>query len=671
MFGACLGTGNAHAAWDQVGQTIMASEGAKGGVAVADLDGDGIDDFISLSSQTLFVGGCASNGVCAIKQSLVIDRFQFPRVMVRRATATPSVIVASYYGIVEYGGWPLRELRRIPIGNSYNSLIGDIDADGSDELLVNGVNLTAYDLDSMTVNWTIPSPDWNLTLAQLDGDPALELVLSGDQTRALDGATLLLEWSMPGVFSNHLTPGRFGPEQLPGFAGHRGAADVVAFLPPPHGIAWERPSVSGLNAMTVFDVDGDGADELLLAGFHTPELRVLDTRTGQTSASAVLRDEAFSVAVGEFDGQPPAEIVVGVDTWLQDVSLQVLGGTPLATRFELRHKWGNLSRIARGDIDADGQEEFVVASGTQDGAVRVIDRASRQVEWTSPQVVSSGDLFAQQYVDVLLAQLDADPALEIVLVAELGFLRGRVLVLDGVTHEVELQIDTGVLDAENPLDGELFDFDGDGRQDLLLASSAAPGSFVHAVSLQDGRSLWRSPAMGFPIEPIKRVFALQSDADAAKELVAIMPTGLRAFDATTGALDWSYDLPVSAASVLASSSGVPHFLIAYGTTLTRLDATTRTVVATYNLGAEINAIDVLPGQSRWVLLAMNARLHRFDLSTGLVDASTQALGSGVAEQGHVAVAANSYGWSVASGSDIGHFEHRLGDADAVFVSGFE
>ena len=96
--------------------------------------------------------------------------------------------------------------------------------------------------------------------------------------------------------------------------------------------------------------------------------------------------------------------------------------------------------------------------------------------------------------------------------------------------------------------------------------------------------------MGFPAEPIKRVFALQSDADAAKELVAVMPTGLRAFDASTGALDWSYDLPVSAAAVLTSASGTPHVLIAYGTTLTRLDAATRTVVATYNLGAEINAV---------------------------------------------------------------------------------
>jgi hypothetical protein len=670
--GVAFGIGEAQAAWEQVGQTIIASEGAENGVVAVDLDGDGRDDFVSLGSQALFVGGCETSGVCAIKQSLVIDAFVFPRLMVRRGVDRPTLVVASYYGVVEYAGWPLREIRRTPLGYALDSVIADVDADGSDELIVCGSALTAYDFDSMIAKWTIPTPGVNMAVAQLDADAPLELIFGGDHTTVLDGASLQLEWTASEIFSRLVTPGRWGPQQLPGFVGHRGASDLIAYLPPPHLVAWELPDVGSLNAMSAFDIDGDGNDELVLAGHVEPQLRFLDARTGQTSASAKTAGEVLSVAVGELDGQPPAEVIIGMETRFQPVSMAVLSGGQLSTRLTLEHGWGNLSRIARGDIDADGEEEFVIASGIQGGIVRVVDAATRQVEWTSPPPSTTADLFYLQYWDVLLAQLDEDAALEIVLVGDHGYRQGRVLVLDGATHEVELRVDASVLDTENPLDAELFDFDGDGRMDLLLASnSVAGGSILHAISLQDGRSLWQSPTMGVPLQPMKRVLTLQSDADAALELVAAMPTGLRAYDAVTGALDWSYDLPVTTAAVHITSSGSAEILIAHGTTLTRLDAATRTILATYDLDAEIDAIDALPGESQWVLLAMNARLHRFDLSAGAVDASTQPLGTGLAEQGHMAVAAGPYGWSVASGSDIGHFEHWLADTNAVFISGFE
>jgi hypothetical protein len=663
--------------WQLRQQTILSTAPVADGVTIADFDRDGRDDFVSLSPTAISVGGCASNGGdCGIKQTLVIDASTFPQLAQYVGSSDRSIFVTSYSGLVEYGGWPLRELRRIPGQEFFRAMIGDVDGDGDDEILRPAQDeLVAHDRLSLQVEWTWPIPNWGRAeLAQLDTDPALEILVPGlPEGLVIDGASGATEWSSEALSFVHLAS--HSSASSPGFYHFGSGGGLVAVSSQPYGVRWTRADLNGIEAIASAELTGDGVDEAIVGTyFGDRELQVVDGATGITRSRVALLDDAVGIGVGRLDGSSVRQIVVATAAWLRNTALRVIDAGATEARWSLAHENGNHSLVARGDVDADGDEEFVVASAIQSGKVRVVDARTNQSEWMSPPPDTTADLFHLQYLDVLLAQLDADAALEIVLVGSENWRSTRILVIDGASHEIELRIDREVTDEEDVFDAELFDLDGDGVPELILGSVGHPtggGYFVHAISLQDGRHLWRSPSFGseFPIRG--RVLVAQTDADPQAEFVFALPSGLHAVDSVTHQVDWQQAHANAAAALRTPASGPQEFLLANGATLVRINAQTRAVEGQSTLPFPIEAIQALPGEPDWVVLAMNDRLHRYDLVDATLDGSTGPLGGRPAEHGFVAPAIVPRGWSIVSGSDTGYFEHFLADRSNLFANGFE
>lgn len=168
------------------------------------------------------------------------------------------------------------------------------------------------------------------------------------------------------------------------------------------------------------DVDGDGLDDLVLdgvSGWGRSYLLVVGrTEDGSIQIKQTLRmaDESSPlnrVLAFSHEGQPR------IMTVAESGVCRVYAGWPLAqiNRFDVSP---NVGSAAVGDLDGDGIPELLVGSASMLGFYTVDGQLRDTLPFLQP-------------TDIALTQLDADPALEIVL--------NTGTVLDGATHATEWQ----------------------------------------------------------------------------------------------------------------------------------------------------------------------------------------------------------------------------------------
>lgn len=178
---------------------------------------------------------------------------------------------------------------------------------------------------------------------------------------------------------------------------------------------------AGAGRFAIADFDGDAKTDIVIPAQNaTALLEVVGrTRTGIGAKQIVILEDVSlaRVIAHAIDGQPH------LFTFSTDGTVREFAGWPLrqlrATRLENTMIWA----AAIGDVDADGNDEVVIASDGPGGSfLEALDLTSLNRRWALPNVSAP---------DILLTQLDADPALEIVV----GYTPG--LVIDGATRAID------------------------------------------------------------------------------------------------------------------------------------------------------------------------------------------------------------------------------------------
>ncbi len=250
------------------------------------------------------------------------------------------------------------------------------------------------------------------------------------------------------------------------------------------------------NAVALGDCDGDEAEEIVCASFASEsgyddglvyvfdaETHVLEWRSDPGFFESFAWTGLHVVAIGDVDGDPAPEILVGTDR-LYDGRVYVIDGAThvLEQTYEL-DEGAPVYSLAVGDVDKDGAMEVVAGAGREHtGApgvyVYVIDGATGVVEWHS---ISLGDYWST-IEHVAIGDVDGDTVPEIVA------LNDRLFVFDGVTHQ-QWQTAAGGYTAL-----DLFDLEGDGAPEIWVGTTS--GDLVAIDGLTQAEELSLNVAAG-------------------------------------------------------------------------------------------------------------------------------------------------------------------------------
>lgn len=404
---------------------------------------------------------------------------------------------------------------------------GDADGDGKSDLLaLDGNGLQAWSAAG-TLLWSVNGPTGSdLIAAELDGDPALEIAItSGD---VVDAATHAVQWHWPAGFGVRLDAGDIDGDGKSELIVAQDWYFVRAFDVDTQLQKWAIPFMD-IDAVALRDLDGNGSLELLVGEGQWGEVRVFDPATQAQIDHIPNPDHGVSgLEVADVDGDGAKEILwsAGYSSSGPD-HLRIADRVTHAIEYLSPDLVGPVVGVQRGDLDGDGQDELVACtyqsdSGYSAGRILVFDAATLHLRAISDPIIGNAAYAGAR--DIQLANVDADPQLEIVVGADWLF-TGAIEVYDFSSTN---QFSVIWTNATRPV-GTSFqsvaaaDIDGDGNIEIVggvdLVSSTALGAFVYVYDFNTQQEEWHSPHTGG--YPIRRIELADTDQDGVTEIVAL------------------------------------------------------------------------------------------------------------------------------------------------------
>jgi|GEM_PF-1070031 len=671
----------------------------RGQFAVTDLDGDGVPEvvfqgyvgFSPFPSEKSIIGILKRqpDGSFDIldNETIVEPTTLAARMLAWSHAGEPRIIAVGMEGVArEYTGLPLRERRTFAIAvSAFSAAIGDVDADGNDELVVvtqTGIYVYALANGQMLRSLATPGNE-AVALAQLDADPALEIILGGASPGlVLDGATLATDWQYASSFGYRLAVGRFGAGPADHWVAAQAPPGFTLYGSSPWSALWSKTMTTNIDAVGAATLDAGGRDSILIADESWGAIHVFDSITQQERFQIPNSGGGASAVTGvDFDHDGLDDIVFAADyVFGPGHGLAVADGQTGSLRWAFYPNETPYTSTALGDVDGDGRIEVVAAArhdGGGTGAISIFDAETGQRKWRTAQ----GQLPPTYPLAISTSRIELIPrpstgGMDIVLAGS-QYHSGKLLVVDGRTKEVRLDVSGylgGMLQSRKIRDMALVDYDRDGTVDFLLALGGNTGALA-VLSGVDGRTLWRSPAIGSGgTTSLISVFSIVgSSAGTDTQLVAVTTDSLRSFSASTGLLNWI--LPVSTHGAVYVPTGIDGPEIATFTSggyLQFFDAATLAPVRQFMLPSPLRAITVLDGDVRSMLAASGGVLRVVDGTTGLTRVLSESLTPFPETDGRLAVHAQGDGlWQIASGTQIALYRHRLEMREAIFGDGFD
>lgn len=280
-----------------------------GGVTIADVDVDGEPEVIALTTDSEVVAVDGAGTIEWRSEAFSLSNYPQPAVVDLDADGDVEVV---YDQAVVAGADGSTHFTLSGVATSYRApVLADIDADGTQEIVL-GERVFSH-TGALEVDTGCTYPSAFAAVADIDGDAVGELILVTGSFAILyesDG-TMIRAMNLPG--SNP------GP---PSVADYDGDGEVELAVPASSAISvwefsgsqlWSSPvdDYSGMAGCSGYDIDGDGAYELLYA--DQSMFRIYDGATGAVRYANNSHDSATLweyPVTADVDGDGSAEIVI-------------------------------------------------------------------------------------------------------------------------------------------------------------------------------------------------------------------------------------------------------------------------------------------------------------------------------------------------------------------------
>ncbi len=651
------------------------------GMAIADFDGDGLDDLVvpaQSGTSLLQVFGQGASGIVS-KQVVFLPDYALVGASVATIGGAPNLVTVSIHGVVRrFAGWPLVEVQTFDMQAEEIGAadVGDIDNDGVLELVYTlgyfNRTLEARTLLDGALRWSLPTDDGsNLLLRQFDADPALEIVVAGLPGRVIDGATQATDWSYKDGFGRLLASGEFKPGGGLEFVAADSWGPIVGFQSAPWSPLWDLEQFDPF-ALGSADFDGDGFDEIIEADGSWGDINIVD---GQTHVVRIAIPhggmDPSSVTGWDHDGVGGPDVAAAAydPTWSNKPMLRFADAGDGSTIWEqMADRRPGFQPLALARTAAGFSLTYGFGTRRNFGGWAEMDAANGQERWSSPTGVEYGHPFYMVPRDTVYVNAGA----RLVIAGEPYNYSVRFISLDPVTHATQWQLDGATEPAlDHRILLQMAALDVAGSPMIAACLETGSGKRLALIDAAAGTLVWTSVIMS---DGGNRCGVLTGRFSESENpvVVAVLDASLRAYDTVSHLLAWTMPGSFDGASLIEHGASGRELAVFKGSELRFHDAGTRELLRSFDIGAPVTAVAQVNGDLHGLLVAAGGRLLLVDGSNGAILQATSYLGDRLAEGNRIATVSLGGGYTlVAVGSEGGVFRYRLYTGDGIFDDGFE
>lgn len=356
-------------------------------------------------------------------------------------------------------------------GGPERVFIADLDGDGKPDLIVADAQAGSVSIfQNISTNGTLnagsfaPRFDlpvggtssglnpYSLTTADIDGDGKLDIIVLNALANFVS------------VFRNISTPGLMTTNSF---------ATRVDF-----------PAGSGLRAVAVRDLDGDGKPDIVVGNQNDANISIFKNNSSVGSIALAPRvnfaagNGATGVAIGDIDGDGKPDIAVANYSAATISVFRNLGlpGLINSNSFAAPVNFSapaNPFSLEFGDMDGDGKLDLVVGGANGSSTVAVYRNTATPGSITTNSLASAVNFGAGGWVNFLaLADLDGDGKLDVAIVTQSSatFSVFKNQSVPGSFSASSLAARVSFSTGNNPNGLSLGDLDGDGRPDAVFGN---------------------------------------------------------------------------------------------------------------------------------------------------------------------------------------------------------
>lgn len=378
-------------------------------------------------------------------------------------------------------------------------IANDVDNDGKFEIAAcSDVKTSVFDASTYHLKTEFSFGGDDMECGNVDTDNGYELVYSTGNVVQINGEQYTTKWDFTSDGSEgfiELTDTDSDGMKEIVFA--RYWYNIVVYDADIQSPKYEIESDLDIDALTVYDVNGDGINEILYGDGQWGSIYCHKAQNGLLLWSINNPEHGTTnIAVADADMDGELEVLWGSGC-SSTGSDYLFVHEVISQNFEWKsvHIDGPFYAVEVADVNDDGNQEIITLSyesesGYDSGILSIFDAVTHDLIWQSDGNFLYGCWTGM--FDIEIEDVDKDGQTEIIVAAGQTY-TGKIWVIDGSTYEIESEHYFGQEDIDEFYSFDIGDVDNDGSLEYVAGND----NHVYVINTDNYTVEWQSVSLGY------------------------------------------------------------------------------------------------------------------------------------------------------------------------------